>query len=62
MAASKTIDPFVSSEPLIEVDAATARVLKERIESANHGRVVSAEEARQRMTERLSESSTTKTR
>jgi len=61
MAASKTIDPFVSSEPSVEIDAATTRVLQERIESANQGSVVSTEEARQRMTEWLSESSITKT-
>jgi hypothetical protein len=42
-------DPFVSSEPEVEVDAETSQVLRERIETAEDGRLVSAENARKRI-------------
>jgi|GEM_PF-3199510 len=60
--AETKIDPFVSTELEIELDSETSRILEERIKSANAGRLVSAEEARRRMQEWLSKSSTTKTR
>jgi predicted transcriptional regulator len=56
------IDPFVSTEPEVEVDPETSRILEERIKSADQGRLVSAEEARQRIHQWLTNSSTTKTR
>ena len=62
MAIVKTIDPFVSSEPAIEVSPGTSRILKERMKTADEGRLVSAEEARCRIQQWLSKSSTTKTR
>jgi hypothetical protein len=43
------IDPFVSTEPEVELDDETRRVLHERIKSADNGELVSAEEARQRI-------------
>jgi hypothetical protein len=62
MAKVRTIDPFVCSEPAVEINPATSRVLKQRIKTANEGRLVSAEKARQRIQKWLSKSSTTKTR
>ena len=56
------IDPFVSTEPEVELDAETARVIEDRIKSADAGRVVTADEARRRVQQWLSKSSTTKTR
>ena len=56
------IDPFVSSEAEVKVDAATSRILKQRIKSASEGRTVSAKAARQRIHRWFSKSSTTKTR
>ncbi|MBV9155607.1 MAG: hypothetical protein JO097_05050 [Acidobacteriaceae bacterium] len=56
------IDPFASTESELELDAETSRILEERIESADVGRLPPAEEARQRMEEWLSKSGTTKTR
>jgi hypothetical protein len=47
--AEAKIDPFVSTEPEVELDPETSRILKERIKSADAGRLVSAEEARQRI-------------
>lgn len=61
MAESK-IDPFVSTEPEVELDPETNCILEERIKSADAGRLVSAEEARQRIQECLSKFSTMKTR
>ena len=62
MAKGKSNDPFVSSELPIEVGPATSRVLKQRMKTADQGRLISAEKARQRMQEWLSKSSTTQTR
>jgi hypothetical protein len=59
---TKSIDPFVCDEPAVEISAATSRILKQRMKSADEGRLVSAEKARQRMQQWLSKSSTTKTR
>ena len=56
------IDPFVSGEAEVRVDAATSRILKQRIKSASEGSTVSAKTARERIHKWLSKSSTTKTR
>ena len=55
------IDPFVSTEPEVEVDEETNLILQERIKAADAGEFVSAEEARQRIHQWLSNSSTSKT-
>jgi hypothetical protein len=47
--AKAKIDPFVSTEPEVELERETSRILDERIKSADAGRLVSAEEARQRI-------------
>lgn len=60
--AEVTVDLFVSSEPDVEVDLETKRVLDERIRTADFRCLVPAAEARQRVQEWLSKSSTTKTR
>jgi len=62
MAKAKSIDPFVCNEPAVEVSPSTNRILKQRIKTADEGRLVSAEKARQRIQQWLSKSSTTKTR
>jgi hypothetical protein len=62
MANAKSIDPFVSDEPEVEISPATSRILKQRAKTAEEGRLVSAEQARQRIKQWLSKSSTTKTR
>lgn len=61
MAKIESPDPFVCNDE-VEVDAETSRILKERVESADQGRLVSAEEARRRIREWLSKSSITKMR
>jgi hypothetical protein len=55
------IDPFVSTEPEVAIDSETRHLLKERMKSADQGCLVSAEEARQRIQEWLSNSAITKT-
>ncbi len=45
MADGKAIDPLVSSEPEVEVDAETAAI-ERAIRAADQGRIVSAEEVR----------------
>ena len=62
MGKAKSIDPFVSTEPEVEVDAAISRILKQRMKSADQGRLVPAKEARQQIHQWLSKSSTMKTR
>jgi hypothetical protein len=62
MVKAKAVDPFVCTEPAVEVSPATSRVLKQRIKSADEGRLVSAPKARERIRQWLSKSSTTKTR
>lgn len=51
-----------SSHLLDEEDDATLDLLKQRIKSSDEGHLVSSDEARQRMKNWLSKSSTTKTR
>jgi hypothetical protein len=62
MSKPERVDPFVSNEAEVKVDAATSRILTQRIKSASEGRTVSATAARQRIHRWLSKSSTTKTR
>jgi hypothetical protein len=62
MAKAKIIDPFVSDESPVEVSPATSRLLKQRMKTADEGRLVPADKARQRIHQWLSKSSTTKTR
>ena len=60
MAKVKIVDPFVCSEP-VEISSRTNRILKQRMKTADEGRLVSAEKARQRIQQWLSKSCTTKT-
>jgi hypothetical protein len=62
MVKAESIDPFVCSEPAVEISPATSRILKQRMKTANEGRLVSAAKARQRIQQWLSKSSITKTR
>jgi len=62
MAQAKSLDPFVCDEPAVEVNPATARILKQRMKNADEGRLVSGEKARRRIQQWLSKSATTKTR
>jgi hypothetical protein len=62
MAKAQSVDPLVCSKPAVEISPATSRILKQRIKSADEGRLVSPEKARQRIQQWLSRSSTTKTR
>ena len=55
-------DPFVSHELPVEVSAETARILDERIKSADEGRLVPAEATREQIRQWLLSSSTTKKR
>jgi hypothetical protein len=61
MAKVKSNDPFVCNEP-VEIGPTTSHILKQRIKTADEGRLVSGEKARQRIQQWLSRSSTTKTR
>jgi len=61
MANAKSIDPFVCNEPA-EIGPATSRILKQPSKTADEGRVVPAEQARRRIQQWPSKSSTTKTR
>ena len=62
MAKAKSIDPFVCNEPAVEISQKTSRILKQRMKTADEGRLVSGEKARQRIQQWLSKSSTMKTR
>ena len=62
MAETNAIDPFVSAEPEVEVDAETSRILQERIKTADEGHLVSSEDAREQIQQWLSRFSTTKKR
>ena len=58
---AERVDPFVSTDE-VEVASETNRILKQRVKTAGEGRLVSAEDARQRVEQWLSRSSITKTR
>jgi hypothetical protein len=45
--AETKINPFVSTEPEIELDPETSRIIDERIKSADADHLVPAEKARQ---------------
>ncbi|MGA8026179.1 MAG: hypothetical protein WB992_03480 [Bryobacteraceae bacterium] len=57
MANPERIDPFVSTEEEVEVDAETAAAIQRGIEDAEAGRVISLEKARERMHQWISKSS-----
>jgi predicted transcriptional regulator len=54
MANPERIDPFVSTEEEIEVDAETAAAIQRGIEDADAGRVITLEGVRTRMRQWLS--------
>lgn len=56
MANQGNIDPFVSTEQEVEVDAETAAAIERGIQSADEGRSISLDEARERMKQWLSKS------
>ena len=62
MAKAKNANPFVCDEPEVEIAPASSRILKQRIKTADEGRLVPASQARRRIKQWLSKSSTTKTR
>ena len=59
---AQILDPFISNEPEIEVDAETSLILDERMKLADEGHLVTAEAARQHIKEWFSKSSTSKPR
>jgi len=61
MAKIKSIDPFVSNDP-VEIGPAATRILKQRSRAADEDHLVSPEKARERIQQWLSKSDTTKTR
>ena len=54
----KPIDPFVSTEDAVEVDAAAAAAIKDGFRDAKEGRVVSSEEVRRLIPKWISKFST----
>jgi predicted transcriptional regulator len=56
--ADLTTDPFISTEPEIEVDKETVARIESGIRDADEGRVVSSEEIRKRIPEWISKYST----
>ena len=58
MADLKSIDPFVSTEKAVEVDAETAAAIDRGIRAADEGRVVSSDEVRKLIPEWISKFST----
>lgn len=62
MSKPQRVDPSVSNEPEVEVDATTSRILKQRLKTAEEGRLVPVKAARERIQRWLLRSSTTKTR
>jgi hypothetical protein len=62
MAYAKKVEFEDAAHILDEEDEATRAILKQRIKSADEGRLVTAEEARRRMKKWLTKSSTPKTR
>ncbi|HUI79054.1 MAG TPA: hypothetical protein VLY24_14105 [Bryobacteraceae bacterium] len=54
MAKGKGADPFVSNEPAVEISPTTSRILKQRMKTAEEGRLVSADQARRRIMQWLS--------
>jgi predicted transcriptional regulator len=57
MSKPESIDPFVSTEEEVEVDAETAAAIERGMKAGDEGRFVSLDEARERMKQWLSKSS-----
>ena len=55
MADGKAIDPLISAEQEVEVDAETAAAIERGIRAADEGRVVSSEEVRKLVPQWISE-------
>ncbi|HEV2199702.1 MAG TPA: hypothetical protein VGR73_07765 [Bryobacteraceae bacterium] len=62
MVKAKSDDPFASNDPAVYISPATSRILKQRIKSADEGRLVWSEKVLQRIRQWFSKSSTTETR
>jgi hypothetical protein len=62
MGKPQSVDAFVCNGPEVAVDAEASRILEERMNTAEEGRLVSAEEAWRRLKQWLSNSGTTETR
>lgn len=56
----KSIDPFVSTEPAIEVDAETAAAIEKGLKDAREGRVMPADEVPKLIRQWISKFSTPK--
>jgi len=62
MADAQAMDPLVSTEPEVEIDAATASALEQGIRAAGEGRVVPGAEVRKLIPQWLSKFSTPRRR
>jgi predicted transcriptional regulator len=60
MAELKSIDPFVSTEPEVEVDPETAAAIEKGLQDAREGRVVPADEVHKLIPQWISKFSTRK--
>lgn len=60
MAEPKSIDPFVSTEQEVEVDAETAAAIEQGLKDAREGRVVPANEVHELIPQWISKFSTPK--
>jgi predicted transcriptional regulator len=62
MAKLEPIDPFISTEEEVEIDAETKAAIQRGIEDADAGKVITLDDARERMKQWLSRSSSPKQR
>ena len=60
MAELKSIDPFISTEPEVEVDRETVSAIEKGLEDAREGRVVPAVEVHKLISQWISKFSTPK--